>query len=108
MVIPIDQEVGDVRRDDVFVWSESHHHVWHAGRQAPGRGDIAQPALGLICEACFEHRFILGRERGFLSVSPWLGLIVPLLARNARDNDPSPLALQIGVFLQVNGLCSGR
>jgi hypothetical protein len=42
--------------------------------------EIALAAVGLVREALLEDLFVLGSERGFLSLAPGLGLIVRRLA----------------------------
>ena len=97
MVVIIDQEVGGFRGDDLFLRPERHHHVRHAGREAPRGRIIAQSAVGLIREARVEHRLILGRKRCLLSIAPGSGLVVRWLARQPRDNEPRPLTLPVGI-----------
>src|SRR5262249_26035298 len=107
-VVPIDQDVGHVRRDNIFLWSEAHHIVRHAGGLAAGRRNVTEPAVGLIGKVGVKDRLIFGSERRLLSVTGRLRLIVALLAANPGLAPPPPLALQVWVFPNVDDLRAGR
>jgi hypothetical protein len=63
-------------------------------------------SLGLIGEVRLEYGLIFGRERRLLPLSPTLGLIVSRLTGKPWDNEPAPLALQVGVIGDILGLRS--
>jgi hypothetical protein len=55
VIIFADQDIGCVRRDDVFLRFESYHHAWHAAGETAGGRVIAKSAIDLI-----RHSFLPG------------------------------------------------
>jgi hypothetical protein len=41
VAVQTDQDIGGVRRDDVFLRPKPHHHVWHIGWATQGSREIA-------------------------------------------------------------------
>ena len=101
VVVPADQHVGGLRRDDEFQRAERHHHVGHAGRAAERGREIAEPALGLIGEALLQDGLIFRRQRRLLPEAPRLGLVVRRLAAKPAHGEPLPLAGPIRIFARV-------
>src|SRR3981189_1032174 len=72
IIFAAQQDIGGVRRDDVFVRAECHH-AWHAAWKTMGGRVVAQSALGLVGHAVLQDLLILRRQRSLLSWSPGLG-----------------------------------
>src|SRR4029077_19331023 len=92
-----DENMGGIRRDDIFLRPErKRHHRHPVGFAAKAANVIALAAFGLVRKAVFQNLGILWRQRGLLAESPWLGLVEGRLAAKPWDNAAGPLALQIG------------
>ena len=98
MVLAADQDIGGVRRDDVFEFS-GRHHARHAAGMTGRAGIIAETAVLLVLHAVLMDFLIFRRQRGALALAPGLGRIeLDALAFQTGCEDDAPLALPVGIF----------
>src|SRR6516165_116732 len=76
----LEQDMGDIRRDDEFHATIREHHPRHAVRQAAITRIVALAAAGLVRKTRIENGLILGGERSLLAGAAWLiGAQLPIL-----------------------------
>jgi hypothetical protein len=107
VVVGVDQNIRGIRCYDEFQRLKGDHHARHAARETLGAGGIALSALGLVRHAVLQDLLIFRRQRGLLTESPRLGLIVGRLPPEPRDDEPHPLALPVGVLRIIDDLGAG-
>ena len=69
---------------------------------------LPRPPFCLVLDALLEDFLVLRRQRRLLTVAPRLCLVERGLARNPGNDEPLPLALEIGVERIIENLCLGR